>query len=419
MRSPKLASNRAKDWYRYYAGYAPEFVEDALTELDLSSDACVLDPWNGSGTTTAVAQSRGVSAVGYDANPALVLIARSRLLGADVVESIEPLRHDLLDHALLFDLDDGDASDPLRSWFDTNAVREIRGLEHAIRHVLVEHGSPAEPRGAEHLGTTSALAAFFYVALFDAVRSKLRSFVTSNPTWIKTANPDAVLTLDYGAIHDAFQAASERLTNRLRLHDLSDVAQQARIEMASSSALPLEDDAVSAIVTSPPYCTRIDYVAATRPELAVLGLTHEEITVLRSGMMGTPTIATDTPSQDDAWGFTVTDLLERIISHRSRASATYYRKYYLQYFDSLMRSLRELRRVLRAEGQAVIVVQDSYYKDVHIDLPRIVHEMSESIGFTLDRREDFAIPRTKAAVHPSSRSWRSTFTATESILLFN
>src|SRR5207244_1397194 len=99
VRSPKLTSARSRGWYRYYAGYSPEFVEDALASLDLEDGATILDPWNGSGTTTAVAHERGYSALGYDANPALVLAARARLVGADVAESLHPLAQDILDHA--------------------------------------------------------------------------------------------------------------------------------------------------------------------------------------------------------------------------------------------------------------------------------------------------------------------------------
>jgi hypothetical protein len=281
---------------------------------------------------------------------------------------------------------------------------------------LVEHGEPALG-GKEQLDGVSALAAFFYVALFDAVRSKLRSFVGSNPTWVKMAAPESLLSLSPGALHDAFHNASERLVKRLRTHELLDGAALARVELANSSAMPIEAAAVCAVITSPPYCTRIDYVAATRPELAVLGLSQEQIRALRVEMIGTPTIAPITPEATIEWGATVNTLVDKISGHASRASGTYYRKYFLQYFASMSTSLKELRRVLSRDGRAVIVVQDSFYKDVHIDLPKIIQEMSESVGFSLRTRRDFNIATTKAAIHPGARSWRSTFTATESVLV--
>ena len=44
-------------------------------------------------------------------------------------------------------------------------------------------------------------------------------------------------------------------------------------------------------------------------------------------------------------------------------------------------------------GRAVLVVQDSYYKDVHNDLPTITAEMAQSVGLKLQRREDFRLQR--------------------------
>lgn len=56
----------------------------------------ILDPWNGTGTTTVLAASRHIKAFGYDPNPALVIIARARLLGAGVMGSINALAADIL-----------------------------------------------------------------------------------------------------------------------------------------------------------------------------------------------------------------------------------------------------------------------------------------------------------------------------------
>jgi SAM-dependent methyltransferase len=84
MRSPKLGTKRADEWYRYYAGFSDAFVHDVIGGLASSNLGTVLDPWNGSGTTLAVAREQGLSSIGYDINPALVLIARSRLVGPEV-----------------------------------------------------------------------------------------------------------------------------------------------------------------------------------------------------------------------------------------------------------------------------------------------------------------------------------------------
>lgn len=191
----------------------------------------------------------------------------------------------------------------------------------------------------------------------------------------------------------------------------------AAVRRANSIRLPVADGSVGAAVTSPPYCTRIDYIIATRPELAVLGFSEDDLRALRKEMVGTPTIGRETPKRLDEWGATAIGFLASVEAHSSHASATYYRKYFTQYIDSLWRSLRELRRVLKPNGRAIIVVQDSYYKELHIDLAQMVREMAETLSWQQIEQTDFAIAKTKAAINPGARSWRTSFSATESALL--
>ena len=80
MTSPKQPQpERQRDWYPYYAGFTEEFVSEILREY-VAKDAAVLDPWNGSGTTTSACANRGLSSAGVDISPALTVIARARLV---------------------------------------------------------------------------------------------------------------------------------------------------------------------------------------------------------------------------------------------------------------------------------------------------------------------------------------------------
>ena len=99
MRSPKLGGSARRQYYRYCAGYTQGFVEDMLHRLNLPADAIVVDPWNGAGTTTAAAAAFGLTAMGYDINPAAVVIGRARLLGSDVANSLVPIAVEICERA--------------------------------------------------------------------------------------------------------------------------------------------------------------------------------------------------------------------------------------------------------------------------------------------------------------------------------
>jgi tRNA G10 N-methylase Trm11 len=190
------------------------------------------------------------------------------------------------------------------------------------------------------------------------------------------------------------------------------------LEMASSTRLPLMDRVVDAVITSPPYCTRIDYVMASAPELAFLGFNKEQWRSLRNEMIGTLTVAPNCPDRDAKWGRTCLEFLDRVKSHKSRASDTYYLKTHLQYFSSMFTSLAEIQRVLRPGGHCVMVVQDSFYKEVRNDLATVFTEMGHSQNWSLRCRADFSKLATLARVNPRSQKYASSGSAQETVLAF-
>lgn len=415
--SPKLAGART-GWYRYYAGYSRDFVREVLDHLRLETGATILDPWNGSGTTTAVANEAGYGVAGFDANPALVLVALGRQLDVGTAPSLSALTNDLIKHAK------GDMrakgqriagpAEPLTAWFEPRTAVRLRALERAIQRILIDEEEP-RPFADRGLDGVSTLAAFFYVALFEITRSLVTPFRTSNPTWVKSGGTSTnLISGSWAVLEKAFRDA----VRHLKPGPGSIAPDLPRtLGVANSLNIPLTAGSVDATVTSPPYCTRIDYIMATLPELAILGYDGQQVRNLRDAMVGTPTMWAESAKGDEAWGTDATSLLEKVAKHPSRASATYYLKYFTQYFQSMWQSLGEIGRVSKTGAPLVLVVQDSYYKEIHVDLPAILLQMVCSRGWTQIERVDYLTQITKAAIHPGARKYRTSFGAVESVLV--
>lgn len=412
--NPKVGatSDPVDAWYRYYAGYSAGFVEQALEQLADAGDL-VLDPWNGTGTTTVVAASRKVPAIGFDVNPALVVVARARLLGAGVWASIDPLGQDVVSHAASVELD----QDPLLFWFAPEAAGSLRGLQRSVHRLLVDPGSVSQPAypGASGMST---LAAFFYTVLFRTVRVLIAPRGGTNPTWWKQVPEADRLDPSPEEIVSQFQASATELAAGLH-RDNYDGGVDVQACLGDSRHLALDADTVGGVVTSPPYCTRIDYGVATRPELAILGAKEHDLKQLRDQMVGTPTMTgkRGTVDQVEQWGATATTFLEGVATHASKASAGYYTNYFRQYYAGMWDSLGELRRVLRKGAPAVLVVQDNYYKDLHNDTAKILGEMANALGFESAERQDFPVIRNRASMNPRTRRYRTKASAVESILV--
>lgn len=419
--TPKQNPN-SRVWYRYYAGYTEEFVASLIGHLGIRRNSWVLDPWNGAGTTTAVAHRLGYKSIGLDVNPALVLIGKARSLDVNVLPSIAPLCADIWSKATdLRRKQLASSEDPLRCWFSARSANTLRCIEAAINELLVSEASYVPLTSSLGMAQASSLASFFYQALFLSVRHFLGEFTTTNPTWITKATNGDFVTADARVVHRLFREATAHLASCLTKASLeTDRLHSPVISLGRSEQIRAHVGQVGAVIGSPPYCTRIDYAVNTLPELAVLrfGSVPSEFRLLRNQMMGTPTMTSVAPEEPlSCWGAKAGRFVADVTRHASKASSTYYRKYFLQYYDSLYRSLESIAGVLRPGGACAIVVQDSYYKEVHNDLAGIVQQMGATAGMPVVDRLDFSVPRVRAQMNARARAYRSNFTATESAVI--
>jgi hypothetical protein len=394
-------------FYSYYAGFSSGFAKALLQELTAKKEGSVFDPWNGAGTTTAACAELGVSAHGSDLNPAMVVVARGRLLASRTAPSVLPLARKIIDAALHGEHVEV-ASDPLHAWFSQPSVRSLRSLERAVFTTLVSQQGDAELGHARHIVDGSDLACFFYIGLFNTVRALLAPFRTSNPTWLKRPKGgDQKLAPSDAVIHQIFLSSMDALTVALVGGALQPRAEDVSITVAvgNSSAVALESGSVGTVLTSPPYCTRIDYAIATAGELAMLGVSPgAEFEQLRASLMGTSTVRVEA-EQSLLWGETCTEFLDRLYEHPSKASKGYYFKSHCQYFESLYCSIGEIARVLKSGGHCAMVVQNSYYKEVLNDLPQICVEMGESHGLGLVDHYPFEVKASFARVNKGARKY--------------
>ena len=152
-----------------------------------SRGATLMDPWNGSGTTTSSAALNGCKAIGFDLNPVMAVVAKARLLPQHEIASIAPLLTDILNKAAL--ARGGPMLETAANLVCARCRHSRSAHRQAIYRLLV---SATDDGGAlDSIQDLSSLAAFFCVALFGALRSLLHRFKGSNPTWItrpRTAN---------------------------------------------------------------------------------------------------------------------------------------------------------------------------------------------------------------------------------------
>lgn len=368
--SPTKQTTATSSVYRYYAGFPNAFVDSLLDHLGVESNAVVLDPWNGAGTTTEVCSARGISSIGIDLNPFMRVVAQVRC------SPRAQIRRDVvaLQNALGRSRSDSMVSSP-----QTVAANLLRRLEDA--------GS---------IERDSALAIF---AFASATRAIYRSVLTRNPTWFSMRRSNAVLSTEQ-------EIKGHVILELNRLQDWAKATLEP--EMPRVEPYLITGDAANAwvgkrvdhIISSPPYLTRIDYALKTLPELLFIDeLFGLDVDNLRKSMLGSVLTGREQASKFRPTAPTAQAVISAIEAHESKASTTYYLKFFLTYFEKLGSTLDRTLRLLTKCGTVNLVTQGSYYKEIYIDLPRIVSEMMIERGFVEYERTGFRTANHMAAIN--------------------
>ena len=364
----KLPSRRSKnEFYRYYAGYPLNFAEWALAKLKLPESALVIDPWNGSATTGAACARLGISFHGFDINPVMVHLGRARVASVANFEEAKELI---------------DTVDEILGAGQSTSVAQIGA---AFREIPV---------------SSESAHSITIAALFPLARRLLTSSRTKNPSWFKKGADlkDEVLSRS-----DLFRTWRSLLDDvslwRSATEDADGVS--IAIERGDSRKSLGRKEAYDGLLTSPPYLTRLDYVQATLPEFLLLKEfdTVPDIQRLRRSMLGSP-LTSDRPTQSvDRLPEGIRSLLKSISVHDSKASSSYYYRFFSTYFVDLQTSMRNIAKVLKSGANGCIVVQSSHYKEIEVDLSKAVILLGAEFGLRHTKTFGFDSQRSMSLVN--------------------
>jgi hypothetical protein len=148
----------------------------------------------------------------------------------------------------------------------------------------------------------------------------------------------------------------------------------AMIDEGDAQALPLDDNSVHLIVTSPPYASNaIDYMRAHKFSLVWLGCDVDTLTDLRREYIGGQSVK----------GISYEELppktcnVIRQISKKDEEKGLVLHRYY----SEMTRVLKEMYRVLKCNAAAIVVVGSSTMRGISTQTELCLAEIGESIGF--------------------------------------
>lgn len=349
----------------FAARFPPPLARWAIEEHS-NCGALVLDPMVGSGTTLVEAALLNRAARGVDIDPLARLIARSKAVpvqGSELRRLAEDataaIRRDLPDPGWRPNVPGID------KWFRDDVAADLSRTRSFIQSAGV---SPAV-RDVLWTVFSSLIVARTSVA-------NVRDIVHSRP--------------HYRAWQESPDVPSRFVSKLLRAAKLMDEynrmlgapdAPPPDIAVASGDArrLPFAAESIDLIVTSPPYCSAIDYPRAHRLAIAwmpeVVGVTVDDYSELARDYVGTERAPLCEATQEQPLPPSISPQVDAVVhqlsSDRKRAWVVY------RYFRDMRAVLSECHRVLRAGSALVLVVCPSNIRKVQVLTHRLLAALAE------------------------------------------
>jgi len=341
----------------------------------------VLDPMCGSGTTLVEARLLGRDSLGIDIDPLARLLTRVKVTALDEFELLSA-KKSLIEN-LAEDFAPGPCAQGSSALKGAPAVALPEYLDKDwvtywfLRPVASELSLVKRRIDEEK---DQALREFFYVCFSSIILTKGSSGVSCARD-LAHSRPHRVLPARKPNVLKIFMERLESMTKRMIEYNKA-CHKEVMAEIIGQDArhIPLADQSVDLIVTSPPYATAIDYLRAHKFSLYWLGFDPNILSIFeRQGYIGTEKVPKEDCQRrlETPLGHPVADRTLRQIAEKDVKRAGILHKY----FEDMRLVIGEMYRVLKKRKYCWIVIGDPSAKQVRIPTTRILINFAKSSGF--------------------------------------
>lgn len=203
---------------------------------------------------------------------------------------------------------------------------------------------------------------------------------SKNPTWLKFGGISSGKGLP-----DIIEESLSRLDNYYKHYQLSLAEKGGECIFSNENASEINlKEKVDLIITSPPYCNRLDIIKSYGPEnyfLSSIGYkveTRDIIGTIKVKEYETLELDYDYLIKNSKCAHS---LLSKIKKSKKRDEQTYYLKYYTRYFATLFHTMEKVLNHLSVSGKMYFVTQDNTHRGELIEIDVILVELLRHNGW--------------------------------------
>lgn len=349
-------------YHRYPAKFIPQLARRLIEEYTMPSDI-VCDPFMGSGTALVEAIVAGRRAVGVDINPVAWLISKAKTTPVNP-EKLEKEFNSLM-------------SDVRASILKTQRLDEKKIISYIPKNERIDYWFTPEVKNA--LGVILARikqvkdenVRLFFLCGFSHILKNCSIWLMGSvkPTRdFKKVIPNPI---------EIFEKHIKAMTRKNKeFYQLLSQNINCVVECQDARKLPVENNSVSLIVTSPPYVT--SYEHADIHQLTALWLEYiDSLTEFRKRFIGTAYYTDKQINVDSDIGANCVKELELKDNKKTREVEVY--------FGEMGECFDETYRILKDSGRCCYVMGNTRLKGVEILNAEVFAENMQYSGFRIDR----------------------------------
>lgn len=356
-------------WYYYKEGFSPQIVQKAIVENELNKNSVVIDPFNGSGTVTLTSTAMGIPSHGIEVNPFTAFIAKSKLINTSsrqfeenvsrVLDKINARKKSRLEGFSTFSEKEG-----INKWlFNKSVIRSFSaGLSESNKLESKEDGNLIK-------------LALIYAAMQNCNAKKDGKCLRYKPNWHS-------LSFDKQSFIKSFQNKVAEIIEDTKDEIEGELAniynEDARKELKNVDSFDL-------CITSPPYANTFDYTDIYRPELFLSEFisSNEDLYNLRLRTIRSHVQAKWEAPKNNLSSALLNELRRKIDSKKEFLMHRHIPIMLSAYFEDMDTIFKTLYTQANHGAEVWMVVANSAYANVNVQVDLILSEIATNIGWKL------------------------------------
>lgn len=358
-------------WYYYKEGFSPNLVEKAIEYANIKKGNVILDPFNGSGTTTLTASLNGYKSVGIEVNPFTAFLSMTKVCSSEVQE-LRNYINLITDH-----IEKGDNS--YLKGFSTFSKTD--NIDKWLFNDVVLDSFYGGLKAVNSIKSTSSKQLIKLALISSAMQNcnatRDGKCLRYREHWMDTIYSKA-----------SFQNAFNLNINMI-LEDIesTDIQQKPKIITGDARTLLSSSniDRFSLCITSPPYLNTFDYTDIYRPELFLGQFVNNpnELYELRLKTVRSHIQAKWEIPEESNFGELYKESINHICSHKNELMHKRIPLMIQAYFEDMLCILKKLRSKAEPSAQLWFVVSNSAYANKEIPVDLIIAEMARLANWKL------------------------------------